>query len=120
MLVAFAFQAFAEASCCITGTKDVVRNQALLTSHITGMHVTCSATLSTMQTMIRQIKLITACGRHSLLSCYACMRVQVDCHIEESAKPRKFRVAIKWAAQVDVGAIMDFIECAFAHDAACS
>ena len=35
---------------------------------------------------------------------------QVETMVEDSAKPRKFSVVIKWAAKVDVGAIMDFIE----------
>ena len=36
--------------------------------------------------------------------------MQVESIIEDAVKPRKFKVTIKWAARVDVRAIMDFIE----------
>lgn len=36
--------------------------------------------------------------------------LQVETMVEDSAKPRRFKITIKWAARVDVGAILEFIE----------
>ena len=35
---------------------------------------------------------------------------QVEAMMEDSAKPRKFQVVIKWAAKVNIAALLDFIE----------
>ncbi|KAK9811199.1 hypothetical protein WJX73_009529 [Symbiochloris irregularis] len=35
---------------------------------------------------------------------------EVEAMMEDSVKPRKFQVVIKWAAKVNVGALLDFIE----------
>ena len=35
---------------------------------------------------------------------------QVEAMMEDAAKPRRFTVTIKWAARVDVGAVIEFIE----------
>jgi hypothetical protein len=45
---------------------------------------------------------------------FACARTcaQVELPGEQTARPRRFQVQIKWAATVDILALLDFVECA--------